>query len=473
MPHGLQMERLQMKVFNYLQLSADQKAAFAGKWRSWFRRRIALDRQLAEALQRLRAALPGASAVPAPLQDIITAAAGAVPPACIAARSATYALHALRLLRLCTTVNAQHGGRSGVAVAQWHVRRVIHSGHVRDHIWQLCQQRVCRRAAQSGIRSLLERRCGTHVCAQGAMHGTMCARCAGGTQDSALGKHGKRSSAGMDGAAAACCSSEVLSLAALSDVASSELDRDAARDTAAAAPLALPLVREMPLLVVDPRPPRAPAGAAAPPADPPHAASLPQEPAAAAAPPAEQLLAARLRQEAAAAVPLPDVPQARLLGASGADTQAADDAVAALVDVHRSDSHMYHEFVSLTTLPSWVLTEVRTPLTLMHARRSASWHVPARSHRLAPPAHAHACVLWHVPARSYTTCRTHCLRAALLAVCGCGVRSHACAPALLSAPYACMHVLQRRLAASALLAPCSCWALCMMRVEVSLGSVLI
>jgi hypothetical protein len=52
---------------------------------------------------------------------------------------------------------------------------------------------------------------------------------------------------------------------------------------------------------------------------------------------------------------------AALLGADAAAAVAAEDALAALVDVHRSDAQMYYEFVSLTAMPSWVLTEVRPP----------------------------------------------------------------------------------------------------------------
>jgi hypothetical protein len=48
----------------------------------------------------------------------------------------------------------------------------------------------------------------------------------------------------------------------------------------------------------------------------------------------------------------------KLLGIEGEETRKRADALEAIVDVHRSDSQMYHEFVSLVSMPSWLLTEV-------------------------------------------------------------------------------------------------------------------
>lgn len=67
LPHHylfVQNERLQLKVFAYLRLNADQKAIFAGKWRMWHRRRIALDRQLTSALRHLLSVTPSPAAIP-------------------------------------------------------------------------------------------------------------------------------------------------------------------------------------------------------------------------------------------------------------------------------------------------------------------------------------------------------------------------------------------------------------------------
>ena len=49
----------------------------------------------------------------------------------------------------------------------------------------------------------------------------------------------------------------------------------------------------------------------------------------------------------------------KLLGVEGEETRRRADALEAVVDVHRSDGQMYHEFVSLVSMPSWLLTEVR------------------------------------------------------------------------------------------------------------------
>ena len=65
------------------------------------------------------------------------------------------------------------------------------------------------------------------------------------------------------------------------------------------------------------------------------------------------------------------VPQ--LLGISGSVTRAVEDAVEAVRDVHTSDGLMYHEFVSMTALPSWVLTEVRSPVS---APSASDTHIP-------------------------------------------------------------------------------------------------
>jgi hypothetical protein len=51
----VQAQRLQMKLYRQLQVSRDQRAALAARWRSWCRRRRGLDRQLASALRDLQA----------------------------------------------------------------------------------------------------------------------------------------------------------------------------------------------------------------------------------------------------------------------------------------------------------------------------------------------------------------------------------------------------------------------------------
>lgn len=52
----------------------------------------------------------------------------------------------------------------------------------------------------------------------------------------------------------------------------------------------------------------------------------------------------------------------RLLGVNGEETRKCEDALEQVVDVHRSDGKMYHEYVSHVAMPSWLLTEVRTTL---------------------------------------------------------------------------------------------------------------
>jgi hypothetical protein len=53
-----------------------------------------------------------------------------------------------------------------------------------------------------------------------------------------------------------------------------------------------------------------------------------------------------------------------LLGIEGEETRRRADALEGLVDVHRTDSQMYHEFVSLVSMPSWLLDEARLFLAL-------------------------------------------------------------------------------------------------------------
>lgn len=56
----------------------------------------------------------------------------------------------------------------------------------------------------------------------------------------------------------------------------------------------------------------------------------------------------------------------KLLGMEGEEMRRRADALEAVVDVHRSDSQMYHEIVSLVSMPSWLLTEVISPCTATH-----------------------------------------------------------------------------------------------------------
>lgn len=49
----------------------------------------------------------------------------------------------------------------------------------------------------------------------------------------------------------------------------------------------------------------------------------------------------------------------RLLGAAGGVLEEVEGAMEQVSHVHEMDSHMHHEFVSLTTMPAWVLTEVQ------------------------------------------------------------------------------------------------------------------
>lgn len=65
----LQAERMQMKVFSYLQLTTTQKSALAEKWRGWHRRRCALDLQLARAISSFDASLP--SLIPQQFLDFL------------------------------------------------------------------------------------------------------------------------------------------------------------------------------------------------------------------------------------------------------------------------------------------------------------------------------------------------------------------------------------------------------------------
>jgi hypothetical protein len=76
----VQNERLQLKVFSYLRLTAEQKAIFAGKWRMWHRRRLLLDRQLSSALDHLLSVLPSSSALPTDaLQLVMSLCPGVIP----------------------------------------------------------------------------------------------------------------------------------------------------------------------------------------------------------------------------------------------------------------------------------------------------------------------------------------------------------------------------------------------------------
>lgn len=59
--------------------------------------------------------------------------------------------------------------------------------------------------------------------------------------------------------------------------------------------------------------------------------------------------------------------EVQLLGAQGEATAAVEAALEQVAHVHAMDSHMHHEFVTLTSLPTWVMTEVQ------HVRMMAAY----------------------------------------------------------------------------------------------------
>ena len=60
-----------VRVYERLQLTAQQSEWLARQWRCWCRRRVALSRKLAGALKTLTAALPTAACVPGALIHLV------------------------------------------------------------------------------------------------------------------------------------------------------------------------------------------------------------------------------------------------------------------------------------------------------------------------------------------------------------------------------------------------------------------
>lgn len=245
----LQMQRLQNKVYRYLQLTPAQKADFARRWRGWFRRRFSLDRDFGAALATLQAALPSTDDVPLPLA------------------------HALAEI-----------GRSGIGCVADTSRTGSAASNTLRHTEPLEPRRHAT-GAESAADSV--------------------ASAAAGAADTVPKDGGSMSSsmsscAVRDGLAISSAISHPVPVPALYDDASS------------------------------PPPAGVDAGL-----EPPQKASR-----------GGPVVAERALGE-------------RLLGANGGALAEVEAAMEQVAHVHEMDSHMHHEFVSLTTLPTWVLTEVQ------------------------------------------------------------------------------------------------------------------
>lgn len=273
----LQIQRLQNKAFKYLQLTAAQKADFAARWRSWFRRRFPLDRDFGGALARLHASLPTPEDLPLPLLKTLASVCDSHgsrhAPACSTAGSAASAAHPGSLLMNPATETEA-------------------SPSVGDHFDHES------RSTQTGA---VQRMAG----------GTA----SGGGCDVARGGRGEAEAAEVSSS----CS--VRSGVAISSVISHPVPvpklYDACSDVVG---MGFDTVEAVPQPLQ--KSGRGAAGA--------WGAGV---------------------EEGDGAV--------RLLGAAGGVLEEVEGAMEQVAHVHEMDSHMHHEFVSLTTMPAWVLTEVQ------------------------------------------------------------------------------------------------------------------
>ena len=279
------MQRLQNKVFRYLQLTAAQKAEFAARWRCWFRRRFSLDRDFGAALARLHAALPSPADVPLPLLRALSSicdghdgygsscsgsdGVGGCTPAAVAATSAV-------------------GSTGSISVPQTQPAPSPLAG--------VCEPS---KIAPDSSRST----------DTGGVRGARGRATSGGGRGEAEAQ--EACSSGNS-----CC---VRSGLAISSVISHPVPVPTLYEDGAGAAV------DVHACGLAPQPPRK---------------------------------SSRGGGAAGAGVDAGE-DGVRLLGAAGGVLEEVEDAVEQVAHVHEMDSHMHHEFVSLTTLPAWVLTEVQ------------------------------------------------------------------------------------------------------------------